>query len=54
MNQNPDFQQKYYSAIQADGLYKVGHDSIRLLKRLAYNDRSFFDNINYFDLMGSI
>ena len=35
-------------------IYKIGHDSIRLMKWLAYHDGSYDENINYYDLMGSI
>ena len=53
MLDNPNFEQDYWSRT-AIGKYKIGHDSIRLLKWLAYYDRSYYENINYFDLMGSI
>ena len=33
---------------------KIGHDSIRLMKWICYYDRSYYENINYYDLMGSI
>ena len=51
--ENPDFEQDYWSrtAIRS---YKRGHDSIRSMKWLAFYDRSFFENINCFDMMGSI
>ena len=50
MNENPDFVQKYYSRT-AIGLYKVGYNSIRLMKWLAYYDRPYNENINYYDLI---
>ena len=50
---NPDFEQTYWSRT-ATGIYKIGHDSIRLMKWICYYDRSFYENINYYDLMGSI
>ena len=50
---NPDFQQDYWS-ITAQGVYKIGHDSIRLMKWICYYDRAYYENINYHDLMGSI
>ena len=53
MLENPNFKQDYWSKI-ATGVYKIGHDSIRLMKWLIYYDRSYYDNVNYFDLMGSI
>ena len=50
---NHDFEQDFYSRT-AMGIYKNGHDNIRLMKWLAYYDRSYYENINYYDLMGSI
>ena len=50
---NPVFEQDYWSRT-AIGIYKVGHDCVRLMKWLIYYDRSYYDNMNYFDLMGSI
>ena len=49
----PDFQQDYWSRT-AQGVYKIGHDSIRLMKWICYYDRTYYGNINYHDLMGSI
>ena len=45
-------EQDYWSRT-ATGMYKIGHDSIGLMKRLAYFDISCYENINYYDLMGS-
>ena len=53
MLKNPDFEQNYWSRT-ATGIYKIGHDSIRLMKWICYYDRLYYENINYFDLMGSI
>ena len=53
MLENPDFEQDHYSRTST-GVYKIGHDSIRLMKGLAYYDRSYYKNINYYDLMGSV
>ena len=53
MLENPDFEQNYWSRT-AEGIYKIGHDSIRLMKWICYYDRSYYENINYYDLMGSI
>ena len=53
MLENPDFEQNLFSKT-AKGIYKTGHDSNRLMNRLAYNDRSCYLNINYYDSMGSI
>ena len=50
---NPDFEQDYWSRT-AVGIYKIGHDSIRLMKWICYYDRSYYENINYYDLMGSV
>ena len=53
MTENPDFEQNHYS-ITSTGIYKIGHDSIRLMKWICYYDRSFYENISYYDLMGSV
>ena len=53
MLENPNFEQNKYS-ITSKGIYKIGHDSIRLMKWICYYDRSYYENINYYDLMGSI
>ena len=53
MLEKPIFEQDYWSKT-ATGIYKIGHGSIRLMKWLIYYGRSFFDNMNYFDLRGSI
>ena len=50
---NPNFEQNRYS-ITSSGIYKTGHDSIRLMKWICYYDRSYYENIKYYDLMGSI
>ena len=50
---NPNFEQNCWSKT-ANGIYKIGHDSIRLMKFICFYDRSFYENINYYDLMGSI
>ena len=53
MIKNPDFEQNKYS-LTSTGIYKIGHDSIRLMKWICYFDRSYYENINYYDLMGSV
>ena len=53
MLENPNFEQNNYS-ITSTGVYKIAHDSIRLKKWICYYDRSFYENINYYDMMGSI
>ena len=35
-----DFEQDYWSRT-AQGVYKIGHDSIRLMKWICYYDRSY-------------
>ena len=53
MIENPVFEQNYWSRT-ATGFYKIAHDSIRLMKWICYYDRSYYENINYYDLMGSV
>ena len=50
---NPNSEQNYWSRT-ATGIYKIGHDSIRLMKWICYYNRSFYEIINYYDMMGSI
>ena len=49
---NLNFEPKY--SITSTGIYKIGHDCIRLRKWICYFDRSNYEKINYYDLMGSI
>ena len=53
MLENSDFEQNYLSRT-ATGFYKIGHDSIRIMKWICYCDRSYYENLKYYDLMGSI
>ena len=53
MLKNPNFEQNKYS-ITSTGIYRIGHDYIRLMKWICYFDRSYYGNINYYDLMGSV
>ena len=53
MFKNHNFEQDYYSRL-AIGICKLGHNSIRLMKLLAYYDRSHYVIINFCDLMGSV
>ena len=53
MLENPDFEQNHYT-ITSTGIYRIGHDSIRLMKWMCYYDRSYYENVNYYDLMASI
>ena len=50
---NPNFEQNYWSRT-SKGIFKIGHDSIRLMKCICYYDRSYYENINSYDLMASI
>ena len=50
---NSDFQQNYWSGT-AEGIYKIGQESIRIKEWVCYYDRSYYENINYFDLMVSL
>ena len=52
MLESPNFEQNYWS--RPEGLYKIGLDSIRIMKYNCFYDRSYYENINYYDLMGSI
>ena len=42
---NPNFEQNKYSKT-SNGIYKIAHDSIRLMKWICYFDRSFYESIN--------
>ena len=53
MLENPDFEQNHYS-ITSTGIYRIAHDSIRLMKWICCYDRSYYENKNYYDLMISI
>ena len=53
MLENSDFEQKYWSRTVI-GIYKIGRDSIRLIKWICYYDRRYYENINYYDLLGSV
>ena len=53
MLENPDFKQDYWSRT-AIGIYKIGYDSIRKMKWLAFFGTSYHENIIYYDLMGSV
>ena len=53
MLENLDFEHNHWSRT-AEGIYKIGHDSIRLMKWICYFDRCHYEIINYYDLMGSV
>ena len=45
MLKNPDFEQNKFS-LTPTGIYKIGYDSIRLMKWKCYYDRSYYESIN--------
>ena len=45
-------EQDYYSST-GKSVYRVGHDSIRLMKRMEYFYKQFA-NINYFEIIASV
>ena len=49
----PVFDQNCYS-IKSTGIYRTGHDSIRLMKWLIYYYRIYYDIMKYFGLLGSL
>ena len=53
MLENPNFEQNYWSRT-AEGIYKIGHNSILLMKWICFCDRSYYENIIYYDLLRSI
>ena len=53
MLENSNFEQNHYS-ITSTGIYKNARNSIRLMKWICYYDRPYYENINYYDLMGSV
>ena len=53
MLQNPNFEQNKYSIISS-GVYKIAHDNNRIIKRICCYDRSCYEKMNYYHLMGSI
>ena len=53
MLENPNFEHYYYSTT-AEGIYKTGYESFRLIKLLICYDRFYHENMNYYKLMGFI
>ena len=53
MLENSDFEQDHWSRT-AESICKIGHDSIRFLKCICYYDRTYYENISFYDLMGSV
>ena len=51
--ENPNFE-RYLCSRTAISVHKVGQDSIKLMKWIAHYDRSYHENINYYDLMESV
>ena len=51
--ENPNLEQDF-CLVTARGIYNIGHDSTRIITWLAYYDKSFYENVTYFALMGSI
>ena len=45
MLKNPDFEQNYWSRT-AIGIYKLGHDSVKIMRWICFCDRSYYENIN--------
>ena len=50
MLENPNFEQNKYS-LTSTGIYRIGHDSIRLMKWICYYDRSYYENVEYLSLI---
>ena len=48
MLKNPTFEQNKYS-LTSTGIYRIGHDSIWLIKWICYYNRSYYEKINYHD-----
>ena len=53
MLENSDFEQDYWSRT-ATGIYKIEPEYIRLMKWICYYDRSYYETISYYDLLGSV
>ena len=53
MLKNPYFEQDHWSRT-TECIYKIAHDSISLMKWICCYDRSYYESLNYYDLMGSV
>ena len=53
MLENSDFEQDHRSRT-AEGIYKIGHASIRIMNWICYYDRSYYEKIKYYDMMGNV
>ena len=51
--ENPNFEQNKNS-ITSNGIYKIAHDSVRIMKWICSYDRSYYEIFTYFDLLGSV
>ena len=53
MKENPDFEQNYYSK-SSEGIFRTGHDSVRLMKWLDFYGRSCYENIIHYDIIFTV
>ena len=53
VKKNPDFEENYFSKT-AEGIHRISHYSIRILKCLCYADTLFNENSNDSDLMATV
>ena len=53
MKLNPDFEQNYNSRT-SQGTWKICYDSFRLVKWLAFYDRSYYKNVSFFWSNGDV
>ena len=42
------------NSITSTGIFKIAHNSFRIMKWICYCDRSYYENIKYYDLMGGM
>ena len=53
MLENLDFEHDYYSRT-ATCICRIGHESIRLLNWLFFDDKFYWENLHYYDLTGYV
>ena len=53
MLENSDFELNYWSRT-AKNIHKIVHDSIGLMKWIRYYDRCYYENVNFYEMMGSV